>query len=104
MQDKRIQTVIRVEHKTEESKKQWERELNEAIEKLGYRTKAEWLSAMKRDAVKMAKARNEIERQAMIKYLLRETRYTREELEALSDDTLEKWYREERETNKDKEE
>jgi len=38
-------------------------------------------------------------REAMIKYLLKETRYTRPELEALSDKKLEKWYREEKGTN-----
>ena len=42
----------------------------------------------------------EIKREQMVKYLLRETKYTREELEKLSDKTIKKWYKEEKECNK----
>ena len=42
----------------------------------------------------------EIKREQMIKYLLRETKYTREELEKLSDKKIKKWYKEEKECNK----
>jgi len=37
----------------------------------------------------------------MIKYLLEETRYTMEELNTKSDETIEKWYIEERECNEE---
>ena len=42
-----------------------------------------------------------ISRDRQIRYLLKETRYTREELEALPDETIELWYKEERECNKE---
>ncbi len=36
----------------------------------------------------------------MIAYLIRETRYTKEELEKKSDAIINRWYKEEREVNK----
>jgi len=40
-------------------------------------------------------------RKSMIKYLLEETRYTIEELLLESDETIKKWYIEERECNEE---
>ena len=39
-------------------------------------------------------------REPMVKYLLRETRYIITELNELSDNTIEQWYREEIEVNR----
>jgi len=39
-------------------------------------------------------------KEKMIKYLLQETRYTRQELESLPAVKLEKWYKEERTCNR----
>lgn len=38
-------------------------------------------------------------REAMIKYLASETRYTAEQLNRMSDKRIEQWYKEERECN-----
>ena len=45
---------------------------------------------------------NEVKiREQMIKYLVRETRYTKEELDNKSDAVIERWYKEEKEVNKE---
>jgi hypothetical protein len=41
-------------------------------------------------------------RKLMIKYLLKETRYTLDELNKLSNKTIEKWYKEEIQCNREK--
>jgi hypothetical protein len=38
-------------------------------------------------------------RESMIRYLLKNTRYTEAELNKKSDTTIEKWYKEEKQTN-----
>jgi len=40
-------------------------------------------------------------REAMTRYLLRQTRYTLDELNKLNDETLTRWYKEEVETDKE---
>ncbi|MEN6312783.1 MAG: hypothetical protein ABFD25_00890 [Clostridiaceae bacterium] len=40
-------------------------------------------------------------REAMTRYLLRQTRYTLDELNQLDDETLYRWYKEEIETDKE---
>lgn len=50
----RIQTTIRIDHKTNADREKFETELDKAIKKLGYSTRAEWLRDMKRNSVERA--------------------------------------------------
>jgi hypothetical protein len=43
-------TEFRIFHKSEESKKQYEAEIDETLKRLGFTSRAEWLRQMVRDA------------------------------------------------------
>lgn len=48
----RVYTEIRISHKTEKEKIEYERNLDEALKKKGYRNRTEWLSEKYRELIK----------------------------------------------------
>jgi metal-responsive CopG/Arc/MetJ family transcriptional regulator len=55
MADKRIYTEIRIPHKTDGEKLIYEIELDQALRRIGFNNRAEWLRQMIRDAIYQAK-------------------------------------------------
>lgn len=51
----RVYTEIRISHKTEEEKIEYERNLDEALKEKGYRSRTEWLNEKYRELVKESK-------------------------------------------------
>lgn len=47
----RIQTTIRIEHKTQEDKKEFEKKLDEALRKRHYRSRTEWVKEKAREII-----------------------------------------------------
>lgn len=48
----RIYTEIRIFHKTEEEKVEYERKLDEALRKQGYKSRTEWINEKYRELIK----------------------------------------------------
>lgn len=48
----RIYTEIRIAHESQEIKQAYEKKLDEAIQVLGYKSRAEWLNGMFRESVR----------------------------------------------------
>lgn len=51
----RIYTEIRISHKTEEEKQEYERKLSEALKQAGYKSKTEWLNDKYRELLNQNK-------------------------------------------------
>ena len=47
----RIYTEVRISHKTEEDKQEYERKLDEALKSLGYRNRTEFISEKIRELI-----------------------------------------------------
>lgn len=47
----RIYTEIRISHKTEEEKKEYEKKLDEALKAQGYKSRTEWLNEKYRELI-----------------------------------------------------
>lgn len=48
----RIYTELRIHHKTLEDKQEYEKKLDEALKKQGYKSRTEWLNEKYRELVK----------------------------------------------------